>query len=132
MNDPGNFAQRLRAIRQEWCLSLTRFAEVLQVPRSTLQSILQCGQTSLDTACRISNTLDIPLSALADDRCTWPEPEVLVPLLRNLGWFVCLPEEKQRIVVQTITQLLEVIMDEKPELADLKLSGDDGHPESVA
>ena len=132
MNDPGNFAQRLKAIRQERCLSLTRFAEVLQVPRSTLQSILQCGQTSLDTACRVSNMLKIPLSALVDDGYAGPESEILVHLLHNLSWFICLPRGKQDVVIQKITQLLEVITDEKPELADIKLSRDDGHPESVA
>lgn len=119
MNEPGNFALRLREIRQEQRLSLTGFAEVLQVPKSTLQSILRCGQTSLDTACRISNTLEVPLSALVDDGYTQPGTESLTSLMRNLNWFICLPEWKQGLVIQMITQLLEVIQDENPELVTL-------------
>lgn len=83
MNEPDDFPGGLRAIHQERYLSLTAFTEGFQVSGFALQSVLRCGQTSLDTACRISNTLG-------------------------------------------------VMMNEGAKLADIKRSGDDDYPESVA
>ena len=60
MNDPNNFGTNLNVLRQERQMTMTEFSNHLQIPKSTLQSVMYNGQTSLDTACRISDALNIP------------------------------------------------------------------------
>lgn len=107
MNCPDNFAQSLRRIQQEGNMSLTKFAEALRVPKSTLQSILKHGQTSLETACRISEVLSIPLSVLVDDVC--PQTGDLLKLLQSLNWYSSLSREGQEAVAKAMVQILEVM-----------------------
>lgn len=57
MNHPNHFRNNLQVLKEERGLSLTRFSQILDMSRSTLQSVMCDGQTTLDTACRIANAL---------------------------------------------------------------------------
>ena len=59
MNNPNHFRENLQVIKEESGLSLTKFSERLEMPRSTIQSVMDDGHTSLDTACRIANALQL-------------------------------------------------------------------------
>ena len=62
MSKPDNLGANLRALREAKQLSYTEFSIELGIPRTTLQSVMKSGHTSLDTACKIADALDVPLS----------------------------------------------------------------------
>lgn len=67
MDYPDYFRISLHRIKEQEHLSLTQLSQKVQIPRSTMQSVMKGGQTSLDTACRISRALGVPLSFLTGD-----------------------------------------------------------------
>lgn len=109
MNDPNNFGANLKVLKEESQLSLSQFSEVLQLPKSTLQSVMEGGQTSLDTACRISNALGIPLSVLTNGSLSPKKATVLRGVLSGLQWYKELPLSEQEVFAHNFAQLLEVL-----------------------
>ncbi len=113
MNHPTHFARSLKQIQRKKDLSLTGFADQLQIAKSTLQSILKYGQTTLETACNISNRLQVPLSLLVDDAYPQQEFAFVAELLRGLDWYNNLSAAPQERIILLVTQLLEEIRDGK-------------------
>jgi predicted transcriptional regulator len=109
MNSPGNFSTNLKILKKYSNLSLRHFAEEAQIPKSTLQSILATGQTTLDTACRISNFLQVPLSVLTDKIFSSERIDLLDVILRFFGWYYKLSAEKQKIARKAICTLLDLM-----------------------
>ena len=109
MSKPDNFGANLRALKEEQRLSLTEFSAALNIPRTTLQSVLENGQTTLDTACRISEALEIPLSVLTDDRFPMENVAVLHGFLMMFGWYSDLSKGMQQDVASHIQCLLEAL-----------------------
>lgn len=61
--------ENLEAIRKARNLTIPEFARYIDIPKSTLCSLLTTGNATLDTLIRISEGLDIPLWRLFyDDR----------------------------------------------------------------
>lgn len=61
------FAQNLDNIKTRNNKSLTEFAQEIGIAKSTVQSILKDGNTTLDTAIRISTALGISLDDLLSE-----------------------------------------------------------------
>lgn len=91
-----NLAENLKNMRKSRGLSLTEFPEELDIPKSTLQSILADGQTSLNTAIRISEKLRIPLDVLTSGMLSAEQVRVMDGLLSGVEWFSQLPPDKQK------------------------------------
>ena len=108
MNHPSHFKNNLQALKEESGLSLTRFSQKLDMSRSTLQSIMYDGQTTLDTACRIANALQLPLSTLTGGELPPEKAEVLHSALVVMNWYCNLSAEKQK----NIRNAFAVILDE--------------------
>lgn len=66
------------------------------------------GQTSLDTACRIANALQLPLSTLTGGELPPEKAEVLHSALILVDWYCDLSSEKQK----NIRNAFAVILDE--------------------
>lgn len=96
-------------IREQRNMSLTEFAKEIGIPKSTLQSILEDGNTTLDTAIRISKGLNIPLDTLLRDESTNTNFSIIQWLLKGLSWYSELPAEDQKEVLLLISKLLEVL-----------------------
>ena len=109
MNNPSNFSLNLRAIQKESNLSLEKFAKKLRIPKATMQSVMKEGNTSLDTACKISNALEMPLSALTSSTFRPETAHILHRLLDVFSWYNNLSEEQQSIVQAAIHTILEVL-----------------------
>ena len=109
MNSPINFRSNLRLLKKWRKLSLTKFSEEAHIPRSTMQSILEGGQTSLDTACRISHCLQIPLSLLTQGILTSAETDLLHEMMKVLSWYNDLPALEQKKAKQGLNILLDVL-----------------------
>lgn len=104
-----NFAKSLDAIRTLRSVNLTAFSEELGIPKSTLQTILKDGNTSLHTALNIADRLKVPLSSLTDAVVSEDELASIAPLLQCFQWFDRLPKEDREKVAFHINAILEVL-----------------------
>lgn len=109
MNDPRQFGANLNALKEVRQLSLTKFSAELHIHRTTLQAVLNGGQTTLDTACRIANASHIPLSVLTDETTSAECLDALQCWLTCMDWYSSLSAEKQKIAYRGIQQLLEAV-----------------------
>ena len=112
-----NLAQSLQNMREARKLSLAEFSKELDIPKSTLQAIMEGGHTTLHTAMQIAQKLGIPLDTLTNGRLTAGQIKVLDGLMLQLGWYDRLPKTKQKEVSEHIYALIRLIQEseEGPE-----------------
>lgn len=103
------FAKNLDSIRQLNGRSLGEFSKELGIPKSTLQTVLEHGNTTLDTAVRISDGLKLPLDTLLNDGLLCEKLDITQHLLGCLDWFRRLSPEDQAAVTLHFGKILEVI-----------------------
>ena len=104
-----NMAKNLKNMRKARGLSLAEFSKELDIPKSTLQSVLADGQTSLNTAIRISEKLRIPLDVLTSGMLSAEQVRVMDGLLSGVEWFSQLPPDKQKETGEHIYALIRII-----------------------
>ena len=109
MDKHQNFVQNLEAIRTAKGQSLSEFAKEVGIPRSTMQSVLENGQTTLDTAIRISEGLDISLDALMGVKHTAREMDISCAVLKCLSGYQALSEEQKEKVEYYVRKIVEVL-----------------------
>ena len=109
MNKQSNFAANLKNIQVASGVSLEGFAQRLGIPKSTLQYVLIEGQTSLDTAIRISDSLSLTLDALLNEAFTPQKLTLMSNSLAALDWFYRLSAENQRMFSEHLSALLRII-----------------------
>ena len=109
MNNPSNFSFNLRTIQKENNLSLEKFSKQLRIPKTTMQSVMKEGNTTLDTACKISNALEMPLSALTGSTFQPETAHVLHRLLDVFSWYSTLSIEDQKTIQTAFRMILEVL-----------------------
>ena len=108
MNHPNNFRNNLLVLKDESGLSLSKFSEKLDLSKSTIQSVMNEGHTTLDTACRIANALQLPLGTLTGGELSQDRITILHSTLIVVNWYCKLPAEKQK----NIREAFAVILDE--------------------
>lgn len=106
-----NLANSLNNLRKARGLSLSEFSKELGLPKSTLQSILEDGQTTLNTAIRISERLGIPVDALTSETLSVTQFKILDGLLLRLNWYDQLPSHKQEAVRDHMYALIQLIQE---------------------
>lgn len=72
------------------------FAEELGIPKSTLRAVMKDGNTTLDTAIRIAESMGTGLDSLVHDRQFSDKQFILRHMELAGAWFAFLPEEKRR------------------------------------
>ena len=109
MDIKKNLSKNLKAFRAARGLSMAEFSDELGISKSTLQSIMASGNTTIDTAVRISGSIGVPLSSrLFDDRLprTYDAAQWL---LCGASWYSQLPPDAQAEVSACVHRLLEVL-----------------------
>ena len=109
MNDPNNFGANLKVLKKERQMTMTEFSNHLRIPKSTLQSVMENGHTTLDTACRISDALNIPLSVLTNGPLPLEEAQILQSILLCARWYRELEQEERKMAAHSFSVLLEVL-----------------------
>lgn len=102
------FARNLETIRKINGQSLAEFAQEIGVPKSTLQSIRLSGHTTLDTATRIADGLNLPLDSLVGDVQLSEKLDIAEYLLRTVDWFRTLSSSEQEETILHFRNILEV------------------------
>ena len=103
-----NLAGSLKILRKARGLSLAEFSRALDIPKSTLQTVLADGQTSLNTAIRISENLRIPLDTLTNGVLFTEQVRVMDGLISGVEWFSKLPPEKKKEANELIYAIIRI------------------------
>lgn len=109
MERSNNLSNNLKAFQRAQNRSLTEFPRLLGVPKSTLQSVMLDGNTTLDTLIYLADALGVTLDQLVfgadlDETigCTqW--------LLSGASWFAKLPPQQQKKLHAYIDAILDLI-----------------------
>ena len=106
-----NLAESLRNLQKARRLSLAEFSRELDIPKSTLQAILTDGQTSLNTAMRISEKLSIPIDVLTNGVLSAGQIRILDELMLKLEWYDRLSKEKKKEAAEHVYALIQLIQE---------------------
>lgn len=75
--------------------TLTEFSSELDIPKSTLQSVMIDGNTTVDTLIRMSSALNESLDTPVFGECQTKRISDVMQFINEVSWFVMLSSEKQ-------------------------------------
>lgn len=106
-------AENLRCYQELHKYSLAEFAEKLGVPKSTLQSVMQDGNTTLDTLVKIQQGMNTSLDELVYGEMAEAMSNGLHELLKGISRYAEMETEHQDRVRYYLLELLEIMKHEK-------------------
>lgn len=96
MKEHDNYlAQNLKRYKELRQMTMKEFAGELDIPVSTLRTILREGNTTLHTAIHISRSLEVSLDMLINDRDFSDKLFILNHMQKAGAWFAGFPQEKK-------------------------------------
>lgn len=104
-------SSNLKAYQTARSKSLLEFSEELGIPKSTVQSIMLDGNTTLDTLIRMANALDVSLDELVSGDLPTKQKQLhdLQSFLHEVGWFTKLSPKKQESFRYHLGELLGLL-----------------------
>ena len=108
MNNTRNFCSNLRLLKERSKLSLMKFSDRAEIPKSTMQSMLDGKPPCLDTACKVSNSFQIPLSLLTGGELQLETADMMHNALMMLEIYRDLSADKQKRAQKIVRELLEL------------------------
>ena len=107
MERSNNLAENLKFYQRLRNASLAEFSADLGIARSTIQSILIDGNTTVDTLVRMANALHVSLDELVFGESAAAQSDS--GLLDTFHWFASLSPEEQTCVRHYLSELFELI-----------------------
>ncbi len=110
MKRDNHLSDNLKVYQREQGKTLSEFSREIGVAKSTLQSVMIDGNTTVDTLIRIANGLDITLDDLVFGEMQTEQIDKVKKLLTEMQWYMQLAEEKRerlRYHLQEIVRLME-------------------------
>jgi len=107
MNTNNNLAANLNSYRKFRKLSVNQLAKELDIPVSTLRSILNNGNTTLDTVIRISRSTGLGLDALVYSPSFSQELFILQHMENMISWNTTLTTEKKEKIADFMIKMWE-------------------------
>lgn len=109
MERNNNLSDNLKAYQNARRKNLAEFSEELGIARSTIQSIMVDGNTTVDTLVRMANAIHVSLDELVFGTLPAKRLDDVQHFLRDVGWFVKLSPEKQESFRYLLTELLKLL-----------------------
>ena len=109
MERKNNLSNNLRAYQELRKKNSEEFSQELNIPKSTLRSIIASGNTTLYTAIHIANALEITLDELVYGEVPPGIRSQMRWLLHKAQWYAKLPFEKQDRVLYHMNELLKIL-----------------------
>ena len=109
MERNNDLSKNLKAYQAACGKSLAEFSLDLGIPRSTLQSLLIDGNTTVDTLVRMANSLDVSLEELVFGDIPVKQVRDIRRVLHEIGWFMKLSAEKQELFRYHFGELLRLM-----------------------
>lgn len=111
MDKHDNFAKKLSWIRKNRGYTYAEFSKELDLPKSTIETIMNCGNTTLHTAIQISERLGIPLDLLLSDEPLDQEFNIVQWFMHGISTFSTLSAEQQYKISLYLNEILKVLRD---------------------
>lgn len=105
----NNLSKNLRAFQQARSQSLAEFSRTLGIPKSTLQSVMLDGNTTLDTLIHLADALNLTLDQLVFGADIHEKLNFTRCLLSGAAWFSGLPPALQKKLHLYIDEILDLI-----------------------
>lgn len=105
MEHNNYLAQNLKTYKSLQKKSLRTFAEQLGIPTSTLSNLLKDGNTTLDTAIRLSENLNISMDMLFKDDNLPHKLIVMHQINLAKRWLDDFPEDKQKEICRLFSDV---------------------------
>lgn len=109
MKQKNLLSKNLRTYQKMRKLTLTEFSQELDLPKSTLRAVLKEGNTTLDTAIRISEGMNTGLDLLVCDEQFSDKLFVMNHMEKSGAWFSSFPEEKKSEIAALLAKVWEVM-----------------------
>ena len=109
MNDPKYFKDNLRAVKEKNNLPLMKFSKKLNMPQTTVHSIIQEGQTTPNTACKMANALQMPLCTMPGGKLEDYKAEVIHGFMNTCAWYGNMADNKRTIVCKAFADIISVL-----------------------
>lgn len=110
MKETNYMAKNLRNYKDLRKLTMKQFASELNVPLSTLRTILKHGNTTLHTAILISRKLGVSLDMLVNDQNFPDKLFFMDQMQRTASWFASLSIEKRERFANLVTDMWTMII----------------------
>lgn len=105
----NRLSENLKSYQLHRNKTLTEFSEELMIPKSTLQSLLKDGNTTLDTLIRIQTALGVSLDELVYGE-EWVFRKIAEEnILKQISWYVELPTEKQEKFRMCFNEMMALV-----------------------
>ena len=109
MQRKNNLSETLRRLQRERGMTQCEFAQALDIPPSTLQSVAPRGEASADTLIRIANAAGPTLDELVFGAPPPSARDSAVRCLEALGFYSRLPKNRQQLLKQHVLSILELL-----------------------
>ena len=113
MKRGNHLSENLKAFQKARQITQAEFARELDVPKSTLQTVMDSGNTTLDTLINISENLNVSLDELVFGAELSNRERLVEALLRSLGWFTEQPADRQTALCYHINNILNLLTREE-------------------
>ena len=108
MEKENNLSNILKTLRSERGKSLAEFSSELGIPKTTMQSVMNTGNTSLVTLIRISEGLGLSLDELVFGEILAKYGFHVSTMLHDLDCYSKLLGEKQKLFRHHLDELLKL------------------------
>lgn len=110
MIEENYMAKNLRYYKELRKLTMKEFAAQLDIPLSTLRTILKHGNTTLHTAIQISRKLGVSLDMLVSDHNLPDKLFFMEQMQRSASWFANLPADKKDAFADIMTDMWNMVI----------------------
>ena len=105
----NRLSDNLKAYQTTKKKTLAEFSEELGIARSTVQSIMADGNTTVDTLIRLADALHTSLDDLVFGELPIKRLDDIQHFLKNIGWFTKLSPQQQRKFRYHLCELLKLL-----------------------
>ena len=109
MERSNRLSDNLKAFQQERRKTQAEFSKELGIPKSTVQSVMVDGHTTVDTLIHMANALDISLDELVFGELSVRRERDVLRFLNEIDWFIKLTADKQEKFKYHLEELLKLL-----------------------
>ncbi len=109
MKRKNNLSDNLRAVQKARHVTQAEFARMLDMPKSTLQTVMDSGNTTLDTLINIAANLNVSLDELVFGAEQSGRQWLVEAMIHSVSWFTQQPAERQKLLCYHLNSLLDIL-----------------------
>ena len=113
MKRKNDLSNNLKAVQKALHVTQAEFARMLDIPKSTLQTVMESGNTTLDTLINIAVKLDVSLDELVFGAEPFDKQWLVGAMIHGVSWFTEQPPERQKLLCYHLNSLLDILTREE-------------------